>query len=256
MPLREEFTRTAHDHFEQLARRLAAAVAAPNPPPRPLLTSPQTLARQSPQPDRLVAVQAARVPLIEAARPLLLALARMPRQLDAAQGNALQGDLADQVGTFQSVCSDARIRHEYITGASYTLCSALDEAAGLSARAKGPADDGHIWADRLLAIRFHGDGKGGENVFRIMATVLKNPAEHIDLLELQLVVIALGFEGMYRMACNGKRVLDEIRHTLFETVRSSRGDAVPAMHWTAIERLLWTPLPPCGLADAAADLFR
>lgn len=255
MPLREDFTRVAHHHFEDLAQRLVAA-ATPRLQPKPLLASPQTFARLSPQPDRLVAVRAARVPLIEAARPLLLALARMPEQLDAGHVDALHRELVKQVTTFQSVCGDALVRQEYIAGASYALCTSLDEAAGLSAWSAGCTTGVNIWAQRQLAVQFHGDGRGGQNVFMFMVRLLKNSSQHIDLLELLLIVVALGFEGMYRKASNGKRALDEIRHAVFDAVRSCRGEAVPAAHWNLVESLLWARVPPGGLADTDEELFR
>jgi type VI secretion system protein ImpK len=255
MPLRKEFTLAAYNHFERTAQRLAAA-ATPKPQPKPLLTSEQTLSRQSPQPDRLMTVQAARVPLIEAARPLLLALVHMPGRLDAAHANALHGDLVREVASFQSVCMDARICKECITGASYMLCTALDEAAGLSVWAMDATTGVNTWIGRLLALRFHGDGRGGENIFKFMAHLLKRPAEHVDLLELLLIVIALGFEGLYRRATNGKRVLDDIRHTLFSTVRSCRGDGMHMAHWNVIESLLRGQVPPGELADTAQVLFQ
>lgn len=256
MPLREEFALAAHSHFEQFAQRLVAATT-PKPQPKPLLTNEQSLARQSPQPDRLVAIQGARVPLLEAARPLLQALAHVPRQMEETRANTLHNDLERQIASFQSVCVDALIRREYITGASYMLCTALDEAASWSAWSMDATSGANTWAGRLLAVRFHGDGRGGENVFKVMANLLKNPAEHIDLLELLLIVIALGFEGMYRKATNGKRALDEIRHVLSSTVRSCRGDDVRAAHWDAIERLLWGSMPPSELStDTAQELFQ
>ena len=254
MPLRKEFSLAAYNHFEQAAQRLAAA-AAPKPQPKPLLTSEQILSRQSPQPDRLVAVQAARVPLIEAARPLLLALVHMPGH-DAAHACTLHGDLVREVASFQSVCADAFIRKEYITGASYTLCTALDEAAGLSVWATDATTGVNTWTGRLLAVQFHGDSRGGENVFKFMANLLQRPVEHVDVLELLLIVIALGFEGVYRRAINGKRVLDDIRHALFSTIRSCRGDGMHRAHWSVIESLLWGQVLPGELADTAQALFQ
>lgn len=254
MPLRKEFSLAAYNHFEQTAQRLAAA-AAPKSQPKPLLTHAQTLTRQSPQPDRLDAVQAARVPLIEAARPLLLALVHI-RGHDAAHAGTLHGDLVREVASFQSVCMDASIRKEYITGASYTLCTALDEAAGLSVWATDATTGVNTWAGRLLAVQFHGDGRGGENVFKFMANLLQRPAEHVDVLELLLIVIALGFEGVYRRAISGKRVLDDIRHALFSTVRSCRGDGMHRAHWSVIESLLWGQVLPGELADTAQALFQ
>ena len=105
-------------------------------------------------------------------------------------------------------------------------------------------------------MQFHGDGSGGQNVFLLMAGLLKNSSHHIDLLELLLIVIALGFEGMYRKASNGKRALDEIRHAVLQAVRSCRAEAVPVAHWTLIESLLWGRVPPGGLPDTQEELFR
>ncbi|MCY1231675.1 type IV/VI secretion system protein, DotU family [compost metagenome] len=255
MPLQQKYTLAAWDYFEQIAQRLAAA-AIPKSQPKPLLASLQPLAHRSPQPDRLVAIQAARVPLLEASRPLLLALAHMPEQLDSENAGALHSDLTSQVTSFQSVCADALIRQEYIAGVSYTLCTALDEAAGMAAREIDTTTGANLWDERQLAVQFHGDARGGENVFKLVAALTKNPAEHIDLLELLLIVVALGFEGLYRKATNGKRVLDDIRHTLFSTVRSCRGDDVPVAYWNAVESLLWGRVPPGKFADTAQELFQ
>lgn len=255
MPLREAFTLNAHNHFEQLALRFVAA-ATPRPQPKPLLASRQILARLSPQPDRLVAVRAARVPLIEAARPLLLGLARMSEQRDAAHLDASHRDLVYQVAAFQSVCGDAFVRQEYIAGASYALCTALDEAAALSSTSATDRLTGRgLPVQPQLAVQFHGDGRGGHNVFLFMANLLKNPTHHIDLLELLLIVIALGFEGMCREAINGKRALDEIRHAVLEAVRTCRGDTVPVAHWSLIERLLWARVKPSELANTKEELL-
>ena len=180
----------------------------------------------------------------------------MPERLDSELVRALHSNLMSQVTSFQSVCADALIRQEYVAGASYTLCTALDEAAGLAARATDATADADPWTERQLAVQFHGDARGGENVFKLVAALTRNPAEHIDLLELLLIVVALGFEGLYRKATNGKRVLDDIRHTLFSTVRSCRGDDVPVAYWNAVESLLWGRVPPGKFADTAQELFR
>lgn len=254
MPLREAFTLAAHRHFEQIAQRRVAQ-ATPKPRPQPLLPTQPALARLSPQPDRLVSVRAARVPLIEAARPLLMALAHMPTQRDAAQVDALHSHLVYEVTAFQSACADALVRHEYIAGASYALCTALDEAAGLSAWAVDRSSGLDVWARRQLAVQFHGDGRGGRNVFSVVANLLKHPSQHIDLLELLLIVIALGFEGMYRTASNGKRALDEIRHAVLQAVRSCRAEATPVAHWTLIENLLWGRMPPGDMTLDEKGLF-
>ena len=85
------FQRATQRAFAQLAQKQAAATHPP-PPPKPVLQTEQVLARQSPQPDRLVAVRAAASPLFEAAGSLLDALPALARKqglLDTALANTL-----------------------------------------------------------------------------------------------------------------------------------------------------------------------
>jgi hypothetical protein len=103
MPLLEEVTLTAHRQLDQTAQYLAAA-ALPEPELKPVLKIRQDLARISLQPDRLMAVRAARVPPLEAARPLLDALAGMPGKPDVRPLDALHDVLLREVVSFQSVC--------------------------------------------------------------------------------------------------------------------------------------------------------
>ncbi len=172
----------------------------------------------------------------------------MPRELDETQLDAFYRALVHEVISFQSVCQDARIPSDYIVAASYMLCTALDEAAGNSIWGKASESAAQIWAGRL-AVRFHSDNKGGLGVFRIVGFLSSQPQKHLDLLELVLLVLALGFQGIYRDARNGRRVLDSIRRQIYSLVYLGRG-ADPAPRWVAIERLLRGD----GLADVLAEI--
>ena len=217
----------------------AHAAAAPSALQRslePVLANVQRLARVSPQPDRLVTVMAARAPLLEAARPLLHALARMSGKADAAWLDTLHGAVTHDVTAFQSVCQDARIPCEEIVAASYMLCTALDDVATNSAWSKANESNAQAWTGRL-ATHFHGDSRGGLGVFRILGYLLNAPQRHLDLLELMLLILALGFKGAYRHAPNGQRLLDRIKERVHSSVYVGRG-AIPSPRWAAIERLL------------------
>jgi type VI secretion system protein ImpK len=235
MPLLEAVTVAAHRQLDRAAQTLAAA-AVPKPKLQPVLPGRGDLARISPQPDRLVTVEAARVPLLEAARPLLDALARMPDQWVAMPLDARHQALLREVVSFQSVCQDAGLPHEHIVAASYMVCTALDEAAGNSARGNAGEPAPQPWAGGL-APHFHGDARGGEGVFRILGFLVNEPQKNLDLLELTLLLLALGFEGLYRKASDGLRVLHEIRMRVHALVYIGRG-GTPSPRWTAIERLL------------------
>ena len=235
MPLLEEAAVAAYRQLDQAAQALAAA-AVPKPKPQPVLSQRRDLARISPQPDRLVTVKAARVPILEAARPLLDALARMLSRLDETPLDALRQMLLREVVSFQSVCQEARLPYEHVVAASYMLCTALDEAASNSARGKANESAAQAWADGL-APHFHGDSRGGEGVFRILGSLVNEPQKNLDLLELTLLLLVLGFGGLYRRAPGGRRVLHEIQMRVYSLVYVGRGGA-PSPRWAAIERLL------------------
>lgn len=252
MPLLEETAVAAHRQLEQAFQKLAAA-AAPKAVPTPFLSEKRDLARISPQPDRLVTVKAARMPMLEAARPLLDALARMPSRLDATSLDALHQVLSCEVVSFQSVCQDARLPHEKIVAASYMLCTALDEASSDSTRGKVDEAATQVWTCGLAA-HFHGDSRGGEGIFRILGFLVIEPQKNLDLLELMLLLLALGFEGLYRRASGGRRALHEIRMRVYSLVYVGRG-STPSPRWTAIERLLKEGDLNDVLAETTEDLF-
>jgi type VI secretion system protein ImpK len=230
----EELTEAGPAH--PLFRPSGHPTAEPNPEREPVLTTRQVLARISPQPDRLVAVRTARVPLLEAARPLLDLLAGMPGKSDVPSREPLHHVLLREVVSFQSVCQDARLDEMHAVAASYMLCTALDEAANNSPGGKTNNASPDTWVGDL-APHFHKDSNGGVGVFRMLGFLVKKPPEHMDLLELTLLVLALGFEGPYLSARNGRRVLNDIRMRVFSLVYHGRGGA-PSPRWTAIERLL------------------
>ncbi len=235
MPLLEDVPHAAEAYFERTAARLAAA-STPKPKPQPLLRTPQTLARISPQPDRLVTVKAARVPLIEAARPLLEALARMPAKLDGQGQDDFYRALVSAIKAFQSVAQDARIQTADTLAASYMLCAALDEAIAHTPWATANETTVRHWAGRL-SIQFHGANNGGDGFFLLLGRSAIEPAKHVDLLELMLLILVLGFEGLYRGKQLGQQRLDDVRHKVYAMVYRER-KAEPSPRWSAIERLL------------------
>ena len=202
---------------------------------------------------RLATVKAASNPLLEAAQPLLRALADMPAELDPEAIDVLHRLLEREVTTFQSICSSAQIKHEHVVAASYALCTAIDEAANTTTWGGG-ADHvphreaevqndsaptaGHvgIWAGQQLAAHFHGDTKGGDKFFLLVGRLAAHPQEHLDLLEVLYIILGLGFEGRFSTGSQGRRQLDTIRHQLLALLNAGRGD-VPrdlSPHWKGV----------------------
>ncbi|GAC1607538.1 MAG: type VI secretion system protein TssL, long form [Ramlibacter sp.] len=200
-------------------------------PPRDTRLAPEPSMQQ-----RLAAVVSAQNPLLEAAQPLLRALADMPAMLGDEGVTVFHQLLEREVASFQSLCSSAQIRHEHAVAASYSLCTALDEAANSTDWGGGRGGEAGIWAGQQLAAKFHGDTKGGDKFFLLVGRLAASPQEHIDLLELMYQILGLGFEGRFSTAANGRRQLETVRHRLFTLLSTSRGDVPQDLspHWKGV----------------------
>lgn len=194
------------------------------------------LVSESSTQERLTAVAAAQNPLLEAAQPLLRALADMPAALES-DGVALFHQLLErEVAAFQSICTTAQVRHEHVVAASYALCTALDEAANSTPWGGGQGGEAGIWAGQQLAAKFHGDTKGGDKFFLLVGRLAASPQEHVDLLEVLYQILGLGFEGRFSTAANGRRQLETVRHRLFSLLGNARGDVPSDLspHWKGV----------------------
>ncbi|WP_241018275.1 type VI secretion system protein TssL, long form [Paraburkholderia sp. Tr-20389] len=176
---------------------------------------------------RLHAVQEARNPLLEAARPLLRALAEMPDTLDTTEINALHRLLEEEMRNFQRLCEQANVRREHMFGARYCLCTALDEAAMQTPW--GQRETGVEWISRGLATEFHEDRHGGDKIYLLIGRLMSHPHEHLDLIEVIYRILSLGFMGRYRHEADGARKHDAIRQRLHAEIRSQRGIAAFAL---------------------------
>lgn len=183
-----------------------------------------------PQAQRLAEVLAAANPLLEAAMPLLRLKAELPRSMEPRGVLLLSRLIEREVQVFQTLCTAAQIRHEHLVAASYALCTALDEAATSTAWGGGDgAEQVGVWSSHQLAMRFHGDNRGGDKVFLLIGKLAAGPQQHMDLIEVVHAILCLGFEGRYGagLASDGRRQLETIRRRLFLLLSAARGE-VPA----------------------------
>ncbi|ACC75166.1 type VI secretion system protein TssL, long form [Paraburkholderia phymatum] len=206
---------------------------------------------------RLAAIKAADNPLLEAARPLLRALADMPEYLDHERVEQLRDLLEQEVRAFQKLCEQTSIRRDHMLGTRYCLCTAIDEAAmqtawgknskvpvqpGQSPRGKdaGAAasdinnhDAGVEWVTRGMATIFHEDRQGGDKVYLLIGRLMSDPQEHLDLLEVIYRILSLGFEGRYRFEAGGHRKHEAVRQRIYNEIMARRGIVPVALspHW-------------------------
>ncbi|MBS0447976.1 MAG: DotU family type VI secretion system protein [Proteobacteria bacterium] len=193
-------------------------------------------------------------PLVGLANPLLLLAPQLRSTRRVDDVVALRNLLAQSVRDFATRAAAAGIAPERVIAARYVLCTMLDEAAAAS-----PWGGSGQWAQHSLLAMFHNEAWGGEKVFQLMARLAERPRDNLDLLELVYAVLALGFEGRYRVLDNGQAQLEAVRDRLAQIIRKERGDhpAALAEHWQVEPRparamLGWLPLAAAGALTALA----
>jgi type VI secretion system protein ImpK len=189
-------------------------------------------------------------PLLRAANPLL-ELAVPLRQLPTHPNvEELRTQLMQMVRTFETQGRAAGYDDEKLGASRYCLCTFLDEAIASTPWGAG------LWASRSLLVTFHNEASGGERFFLILQRLAQNPAANVDVLELLYVMLALGFEGRYRLIDGGRTQLDSVRERLEQMIRNQRGafehDLSP--HWQPVdaERKPLLQLVPLWVAGALA----
>lgn len=157
-------------------------------------------------------------PLVAAASPLLN-LAPSLRQAQHPDPIGLRETLARAIQTFETKTREAGLPNEHIIGARYALCTFLDETV-----ANTPWGE-KAWSQRSLLVQFHNEAWGGEKAFQLLGKLAEQPNVHRNLLELFYLILALGFEGRYRVIQNGKAQLDAVRERLAQLLGRERSEA-------------------------------
>jgi type VI secretion system protein ImpK len=164
-----------------------------------------------------------RNPLVSIAHRLLDAIVQIKREA-AVEPRALREQLIREVRTFQAHAQHAGLSPETVVAARYCLCTALDEAVALTAWGREQS-----WSSYGLLVAFHNETWGGEKFFQLLARLSAQPHLHIDLMELQYICLALGFEGRYHVMRDGVVKLEGLRHRLFRLLVSTRAPLPAAL---------------------------
>ena len=175
--------------------------------------------------ERVQRVKTSAMPLFETAQPLLRALSEMPAEVAGKEeASLLKEMLKREITLFSVVCDEADISWKKMAIVRYCLCTALDEAA--LAR---PWSRDVNWSQSNLLNQFEGDNDGGIKFFLLVGRLTMSPQEYADVLEVQLLILGLGFEGRYSIVENGERQLTRIRQRLLTLLQSSREDRGAAL---------------------------
>ena len=171
-------------------------------------------------------------PLIIAASPLLNAVPQLRASLTHPNPLGLRETLTQGIRAFEAKAKASGVDAQKVIAARYVLCTFLDETA-----ASTPWGGSGVWGKQSLLVIFHNETWGGEKVFQLMAKLAENPGANRDLLELLYVVLALGFEGRYRVLDNGRSQLELLRERLLVMLRNQRGEYERELspHWRGVE---------------------
>ena len=171
-------------------------------------------------------------PLIRAAMPLLVLATGLRGTREHPDVTALHARTVRQIQSFDAEAAELGVAAEAVLAARYALCTCIDEVV-----MNTPWGASSPWAARPLLLTFHRDSAGGEKVFGMIERVLADREPRRDLIEFFYVLLALGFQGRYRIAENGRAQLAELQERLHTRIRTWR-DPPPeelSPRWRGVE---------------------
>ncbi|WED22939.1 type IVB secretion system protein IcmH/DotU [Vibrio sp. JC009] len=166
-------------------------------------------------------------PLVASASPLLSLIAKLYNSASHSNVDGLRQQVEQELKRFESSALEHSDR-ETIHAARYCLCCVIDETV-----LNTPWGSQSRWSERSLLVSFHQETWGGEKFFVILERLMKDPARHLDMLELLYICLSMGFEGKFRVLDTGQRALEQAKETLFQLIKKQRGAAEPELspHW-------------------------
>ncbi len=154
-------------------------------------------------------------PLIAFANPVFGVVPEIRAAKTHPEPALLKETLQDLIEAFEAGTSSAGMTPDTIEASVYALCCLADDAAAATPW-------GSDWTQTGLLQRMRGETQGGEAFFALLEEVSKYPKRNADLLEFLYICLALGFEGRYRGASNGKAELVAVRTRLHALITGRR----------------------------------
>jgi len=175
-------------------------------------------------------------PLVQAASPLLLLAAQVRDSVAHVDVTALRRHTLDEIRRFEEHARANGVGQETVLAARYTLCTGIDEAVFST-----PWGHQSEWAQHPLLVALHREAWGGEKFFDMLERMSKDPARYIDLLELQYLLLAFGFEGKYgkdTVRGRGQEHLRDVQTDLYKLIRQQRGSTAQralSLRWRGVQ---------------------
>lgn len=148
--------------------------------------------------------------VLAAAQPLLAGLPVLKATTQCPNVHDVHRLIVESLKRFSEHCRQLEVPNAHRISVRYMLCSALDEAV-LST----PWGIGSRWSNRSLLSLFHQETTGGEKVFQILDQLLQQPREHLPVIEIYYMCLAMGFEGRFRLISNGAEKRAQLKTNIY-----------------------------------------
>lgn len=158
-------------------------------------------------------------PITSAATTLIALIAQLRESASHPDPQRLFSHVCQELKEFEARARGSGEPPDHVLAARYLLCTALDETV-----LNTPWGSQSAWAEQTLLSTFHNETWGGEKFFQLLDRLVQDPARNLHLLELMYLLLALGFEGKYRIRERGHAELERIEAGLYQTIRMQRGD--------------------------------
>lgn len=170
-------------------------------------------------------------PILAAASDILGLLGRLRTGMVEMHGAPLRDHLLGELHRFADRCEAAKIAPADVSDASYALAATCDDIA-----TSLPGSDPAFWRDNALVKMLFDDPNASAGFFDRYERLLANPAKRLELLELMLSCLSLGFLGEYRGAPDGPRAILTLRRAGYDRLRNATPRPSPALSKT------WLPV--------------
>jgi len=193
-------------------------------------------------------------PLVAAANPLLSAVPQFRWTVAHPDPAGLRRTLIERLAGFSAAAGATGAAADVVEVARASLCALIDEA--VRSTPWGSASD---WTTENLTRLTYGAATDGTDFFDRLEALEADPDSDLDLLELMSICLALGFEGRFRDAPNGRIALSQARDRVAALVRTrrDRAETLPlSVNWRGVQTVkaalpralaLWVTLSLCAL---------
>ncbi|MDD1783967.1 type IVB secretion system protein IcmH/DotU [Enterovibrio sp. ZSDZ35] len=157
-------------------------------------------------------------PLLNAATELLGTLVTLPRQGEPRDLERFRQQVLDGIANFKRRGLYLDYHPSVIDRSCFVLCAAFDEIIlytewGQRAR----------WENHSLLSKIFNQRNGGEVFFALLEKACQQPAKLSDFIELQYILIMLGFKGRYRHA--DPSALHDVKSDVYSILRHYREES-------------------------------